>query len=55
MRVSVHNGKQLNPNRLGIIMVIRLYRLVLFIAWFSLLIWVALELDKMQVLKFLFR
>jgi hypothetical protein len=33
-------------------MVIRLYRLFLFIAWFALLFWVALELDKMQVLKF---
>jgi hypothetical protein len=33
-------------------MMIRLYRLALFIAWFALLIWVALELDKMQVIKF---
>ena len=33
-------------------MVIRLYRLLLFIAWFILLIWVAIELDKMEVLKF---
>jgi hypothetical protein len=33
-------------------MIIRLYRLILFVAWFALLIWVAIELDKMQVLKF---
>ena len=36
----------------GYFMVIRLYRLLLFIGWFVLLIWVAIELDKMQVLKF---
>jgi len=33
-------------------MVIRFYRFVLFIAWVAILIWVALELDKMKLLKF---
>jgi hypothetical protein len=33
-------------------MVIRLYRFVLFIAWIIILIWVALELDKIKLFKF---
>ena len=33
-------------------MVIRLYRFALFIAWITILIWVALEVDRMKILKF---
>ena len=33
-------------------MVIKLYRLFIFIAWVAMLVWVATELDKMQFLKF---
>ena len=33
-------------------MVIRFYRFALFIAWLSALIWIALELDKIELFKF---
>ena len=33
-------------------MVIKIYRFMVFIAWSAILIWVALELDKMQFFRF---
>ena len=33
-------------------MVIKLYRLMAFIAWSAILTWVALELDRMQFFRF---